>query len=327
MELPRRHFLHLAAGAAVLPSLPQVASAQTYASKLVKIVVPFTPGSPVDVLARIVAQQLSRRLGQSLIIENRPGAGALTATKAVASAPPDGYTLLMSGQSLAYLPQFYPDLGFDPLKAFAPVATVAGWSHVMVVNPDVPAKTVPEVVAYAKANPGKLTIGYGLGSSPQILSEYFKVIAGIDIVSVPYRGGEQVRVDLIGGRIHLNFGPLGNVQSMIEQGQVRALAVTSAKRMAALPHLPTMRESGFPEIGFDPDVWHAIVVPAGTPKPVIDRLNTEINASLRSAEVQATFAKLTFDPMIRSPEEFTTFLALQAQKWVPVIKAANIQPF
>ena len=168
------------------------AHAQTYPDRIIKIVVPFVPGSPVDVLARVVSQQLGTHLGQSIIIENRPGAGTSTATKQVAAAAPDGYTLLMSGQTLAYLGLFYPDLGFDPLKAFAPVATLAGWSHVMVVNPQVPAKTLQELVAYAKTNPGKLTFGFGLGTSPQILGEYFKIVAGLDITSVPYKGGEQV---------------------------------------------------------------------------------------------------------------------------------------
>jgi tripartite-type tricarboxylate transporter receptor subunit TctC len=269
---------------------------------------------------------LSTRLGESVIIENRPGAGTSTATRAVVNATPDGYTLLMSGQTLAYLGLFYPDLGFDPLKAFAPVATLAGWSHVMVVNPAVPAKTVQELVAYAKANPGKLTFGFGLGTSPQILGEYFKVVAGVDIASIPYRGGEQVRIDLLGGRIDINFGPLGNVLPMIQDGKVRPIAVTSAKRLPELPDVATMSESGFPQIGFDPDVWQGIIAPAATPKPIIDTLNRAINETLKLPQVQATFAQLAFNPMIHSPEEFAAFLAEQGRKWPPVIKAANIKP-
>jgi tripartite-type tricarboxylate transporter receptor subunit TctC len=300
--------------------------AEAYPDRVIKLVVPFVPGSPVDVLARVVTQQLSRRLGQSVIIENRPGAGTSTATKAVVAAPPDGYTLLMSGQTLAYLGQFYPDLGFDPMSALAPVATLAGWSHVMVVHPSVPAKTVAELVSYAKAHPGKLTFGFGLGTSPQILGEYFKVVAGIDLASIPYRGGEQVRIDLLAGRIHINFGPLGNVAPLIEQGHVRPMAVTSEKRLAALPDVPTMIESGYPQIGFHPDVWQGIVAPAGTPQSIIDKLNAAVNESLKSPEVKATFDKLTFEPMIGSPQDFAAFLALQAKKWPPVIKAANITP-
>jgi len=302
------------------------ARAQAYPDKVIKLVVPFVPGSPVDVLARAVTQHLSARLGQNVIVDNRPGAGTSTASKAVAAAAPDGTTLLMSGQTLAYLSLFYPDLGFDPLKAFAPVATLAGWSHVLVVTPSVPAKTVPELVAYAKANPGKLTFGFGLGTSPQILGEYFKVVAGLDIISVPYRGGEQVRVDLLGGRIHINFAPVSNVLPMIQQGQVRALAVTGAARDLNLPGVPTMTESGYPQVGFHPDVWQAFVAPAGTPAAVINKLNAEVNETLKAPEVRANLDRLGFNPMIMSPQEFAAFLAVQAQKWPPVIKAANIQP-
>jgi tripartite-type tricarboxylate transporter receptor subunit TctC len=302
------------------------ALAQAYPHQPIKLVVPFVPGSPVDVLARTVTVPLSDRLGQSVIVENRPGAGTSTATRAVAAAAPDGYTLLMSGQTLAYLGQFFPDLGFDPIKAFAPVATLAGWSHVMVVNPAVPANNVKELVAYAKANPGKLTFGFGLGTSPQIVGEYFKVVAGLDIASIPYRGGEQVRIDLLGGRIDINFGPLGNVLPMIQDGKVRPIAVTSVKRLPELPDVPTMSESGFPQVGFDPDVWQGIIAPLGTPKPIIDTLNHAINETLKLPQVEATFARLAFNPMIHSPEEFAAFLAEQARKWPPVIKAANIKP-
>jgi tripartite-type tricarboxylate transporter receptor subunit TctC len=195
-----------------------------------------------------------------------------------------------------------------------------------VVAPDVPAKTVPELVAYAKANPGKLTFGFGLGTSPQIIGEYFKAVAGIDVVSVPYRGGEQVRIDLLGGRIHINFAPVSNVLAMIQQGQIRALAVTSATRDANLPDVPTMTESGYPQVGFHPDVWQGVVAPAGTPDAVVSRLNAEINESIKSADVLAALAKLGFNPMTGSPQDFKTFLAAQTQKWPPVLKAANVQP-
>jgi tripartite-type tricarboxylate transporter receptor subunit TctC len=302
------------------------AHAQDFPEKPIKLIVPYVPGSPVDVLARVITQQLSTRLGQNVIIENRTGAGTSTATKAVAAASPDGYTLLMSGQALAYVGVLYPDLGLDPVKAFAPVATLAGWSHVMVVAPGVPANTVPELVTYAKANPGKLTFGFGLGTSPQIIGEYFKAVAGIDVVSVPYRGGEQVRIDLLGGRIHINFSPVSNVLSMIQQGQVRPLAVTSATRDSNLPDVPTMTESGYPQVGFHPDVWQAIVAPAGTPAAVVDKLNHEINESLKSADVTAALAKLGFIPMIGSSQDFAAFLTAQTQKWPPILKAANVQP-
>jgi tripartite-type tricarboxylate transporter receptor subunit TctC len=311
--------------AAVLACL-DCAQAQTYPDKPIKLVVPFVPGSPVDVLGRVVSQPLGARLGQSVVLDNRPGAGTSTATKAVAAAPADGYTLLMSGQTLAYLGLFYPDLGFDPIKAFAPVATLAGWSHVLVVTPAVPARTVAELVTYAKANPAKLTLGFGLGTSPQILGEYLKVVANLDIVSVPYRGGEQVRVDLLGGRIHVNFAPVSNVLAMIREGQVRPLAVTGAARDPNLPDVPTMTESGYAQIGFHPDVWQAFVAPAATPAAVISRLNAEVNETIKLPEVRANLDRLGFNPMIMSPQEFGAFLAAQAQKWPPVIRAANIQP-
>ena len=314
------------AGVALGSAQAQIYPDKIYPDKPIKLIVPFVPGSPVDVLARVVSQQLGIRLGQTVIIENRPGAGTSTGTKMVATAPPDGYTLLMSGQSLTYLNLFYPDLGFDAVKAFAPVATLAGWSHVMVVAPAMPAHTVAEFVSHARANPGKLTFGFWLGTSPQILGEYFKVVTNLDLVSVPYRGGEQVRIDLLGGRIDMNIAPVSNVIAMIGQRQIRPLAVTGLARDKALPDVPTMTESGFPQIGFHPDIWQAVVAPAGTPAAIVNKLNAETNESLRTPEVTATFARLGFDAMINSPQEFAAFLAVQAQKWPPVIKAANIQP-
>ena len=231
----------------------------------------------------------------------------------------------MMGQNLVYVGLLYPDIGFDPVKSFAPVATLAGWSHVMLVANNVPAKSVKELVAYAKANPGKVTFGYGLGTSPQIVGKSFELAAGLDLINVPYKGGEQVRVDLLGGRIHINFAPVSNALPMIQEGKVRALAVTSAARDPELPDVPTIKESGFPKVGFDPDVWQAIVAPLGTPAPIVNKLNAEINAALRSDEVQATFKKLRFQPMINSPEEFGKFLAVQAERWPPIIKAAGLK--
>jgi tripartite-type tricarboxylate transporter receptor subunit TctC len=301
------------------------AQAQPYPDRVIKLVVPFVPGSPVDVLARVVSQQMTTRLGQSVVVENRPGAGTSAATKQVQASPPDGYTLLMSGQNLVYVGLLYPDIGFDPVKSFAPVATLAGWSHVMLVANTVPAKSVKELVAYAKANPGKVTFGYGLGTSPQIVGKSFEIAAGLDLINVPYKGGEQVRIDLLGGRIHINFAPVSNALPMIHEGKVRALAVTSANRDPELPDVPTFKESGFPNVGFDPDVWQAIMAPAGTPAPIVDRLNAEINAALRSDEVQATFKKLRFQPMIQSPAEFAKFLVVQAERWPPIIKAAGLK--
>ncbi|MBX9775645.1 MAG: tripartite tricarboxylate transporter substrate binding protein [Xanthobacteraceae bacterium] len=300
------------------------AQAQQYPDRVIKLVVPFVPGSPVDVLARVVSRQMTARLGQSVVIENRPGAGTSTATKQVQASPADGYTLLMSGQNMTYVGLLYPDIGFDPVKSFAPVATLAGWSHVMLVANDVPAKSVKELVAHAKANPGKVTFGYGLGTSPQIVGKSFELAAGLEFVNVPYKGGEQVRVDLLSGRIHINFAPVSNALPMIQDGKVRALAVTSSAHDPELPHVPTFKEQGFPDVGFDPDVWQAIVAPLGTPAGVITRLNAEINAVLRSDEVRSTFKKLRFAPMISTPEEFGKLMAAQAKRWPPIIKAAGL---
>ena len=301
------------------------AQAQQYPDRLIKLVVPFVPGSPVDVLARVVSQQMTTRLGQGVVIENRPGAGTSAATRQVQASPPDGYTLLMSGQNLTYVGLLYPDIGFDPVKSFTPVATLAGWSHVLLVANDVPAKSVQELVAYAKANPGKVTFGYGLGTSPQIVGKSFELAAGLDLINVPYKGGEQVRIDLLGGRIHINFAPVSNALAMIQEGKVRALAVTSSSRDPELPDVPTFKEQGFPDVGFDPDVWQAIIAPLGTPAPVVHKLNAEINAALRSDEVQATFKKLRFQPMIYSVEQFAKLLATQAERWPPIIKATGLK--
>jgi tripartite-type tricarboxylate transporter receptor subunit TctC len=305
---------------------PADAHAQTYPDKPIKLVIPFVPGSPVDVLGRVVSQQLGARLGQSVVVDNRPGGGTSTATKAVVAAPADGYTLLMSGQTLAYLGLFYPDLGFDPMKAFAPVATLAGWSHVLVVTPSVPARTLAELVAHAKANPGKLTLGFGLGTSPQILGEYLKVVAGLDLVSVPYRGGEQVRIDLLGGRIHVNFAPVSNVLAMIREAR-SSLAVTARRATPTCPMFRPLTEQAIQQVGFHPDVWQAFVAPPrATP---FSRDQQAQRGGQRNAQInggEANLDRLGFDPMIMSPQEFAAFLATQAQKWPSVIKAANIQP-
>ncbi len=301
------------------------AQAQQYPDRVIKLVVPFVPGSPVDVLARVVSQQMTVRLGQGVVIENRPGAGTSTATRQVQAAAPDGYTLLMMGQNLVYVGILYPDIGFDPVKSFTPVATLAGWSHVLLVANNVPANSIQELVTYVKANPGKVTFGYGLGTSPQIVGKSFELAAGLDLINVPNKGGEQVRIDLIGGRIAINIEPVSNELPMIQSGKVRALAVTSATRDRDLSHVPTMAESGYPTVGFHPDVWQAIVAPLGTPPAIVDKLNAQINAALDSDEVQATFRKLRFETMVNSPDEFARFLAVQAERWPPIIKAAGLK--
>ena len=235
------------------------AGAQTYPNQTIKIVVPFSAGGPVDSLARVMVQYLPEKLGQNVIVENRTGGGTSIGAKSVAAAAPDGHTLLFIGPNLAYYPVLFPDLDFDPLKALTPVATAVTWSHVLAVAPSVPANTIPELVTYAKANPGKLVFGYGLATMPHIIGETFKQAAGIELTNLPYRGGEQARADLLGGRVHINIAPAPQLISLIQDGKMRPLAYTGRKRSPDLPDVPTMTESGYPQVGFDPDVWMGIL--------------------------------------------------------------------
>ncbi len=319
----RRDVIALIAG--TVAAWPLRVQAQAYPNRMIKIIVPFTPGSPVDAAARVVVQHLQNRIGQSIIIENRPGAGTTIGTRAVATAAPDGYTLLLIGSNLLYVPVLYPNLDFDPIKSLAPVATLVTWSHVMVVAPDLPVKTVAELIAYAKANPGKLIFGFGLGTTPHILGETFRQAAGVDIAFIPYRGGEQARADLLGGRVHINMAPVASLLPLIQDGKVRPLAFTGPTRSPDLPEVPTMIESGFPQVGYNPDVWLGILAPSGTPIAIIDKLNGDINESLKSPELKAALAKLAFEVKIMTPQQFAEFLAAEKQKWPPLLAAAGLK--
>lgn len=300
------------------------AHAQGYPSRAVKIITPNTPGSPVDALGRVIAQQLQVRLGQSIVIENRPGGSQSIGAKAVATADPDGYTLLLFSNGHYFGLATNP--GYDPVKSFTPVATVAEWNHVLVVRPDFPAKTVQELVGYAKANPGKVTFGFGLSTPPQILGETLKNVTGADITSVPYRGGAPAVTDMLGGRIDMNFGTTATLLPLIQQGKVRAMAFTGVKRSSDLPDVPTMIESGFPQVSFNPDNWTGISAPAGTPRAVVDRLYAAINETLRSPELAANYARFGFEVMIKQQRELDAFIAAEAQKWPPIVKAAGLKP-
>jgi tripartite-type tricarboxylate transporter receptor subunit TctC len=302
------------------------ADAQTYPSQTIKIVVPFLAGGPVDALARVMVQPLQERLGQSVIIENRTGGGTSIGAKAVAAAAPDGYTLLFIGPNLAYYPVLLPDLDFDPVQSLAPVATVVTWSHVLAVAPQVPANNIPELIAYAKANPGKLAFGFGLATMPHIIGETFRQAAGIELTNVPYRGGEQARADLLGGRVHINVAPVPQLISLIQDGKIRPLAYTGLKRSPDLPDVPTMTESGLPQVGFNPDVWMGIFAPAGTPTAIVERLNSEINAVLRSAAMAPALKRFGYDVKISTPTEFAVFFTAELQKWPPVLRATGIKP-
>ncbi len=310
----------------VLGSCLVTAQAQPYPAQTIKLIVPFTAGGPVDALARVFAQHLHGRLGQSVIIENRPGGGTTIAAKALAAAAPDGYTLLFIGPNLAYYPVLFPDLDFDPVKSLVPVATVVTWSHLLAVAPSVPATTVAELVAHAKANPGKLAFGFGLATMPHIIGETFRQATGIELVNVPYRGGEQARADLLGGRVHINIAPVPQLLPLIREAKVRPIAYTGLQRSPDLPDVPTMTESGLPQVGFNPDVWMGIFAPAGTPSAIVDKLNRELNAVLNSAEMGPTLARFGYEKKITSPAEFAAFFAAELRKWPPLLRATGLQP-
>jgi tripartite-type tricarboxylate transporter receptor subunit TctC len=299
-----------------------VAAAQTYPDKPIKMIVPFPPGGPIDTMGRLVAQHLSAGLGQQVVIDNRPGAGSTIGTKAVANADADGYTLLFgSSGSLAVAPALYASFDVDPRKAFAPVATVALLPHVFVVAPSVPARTVKEFIAHAKANPGKLNYGAGLGTPPHLLSTLFKAKAGIDIVYVPYRGSAASITDLLGGQTQMTIDGLTGLYPLIRDGKVRPLAVARPERWPQLPEVPTMVESGFPD--FVIDAWTGVVAPAGTPGEIITRLNAAINAGLASDDAKANLARFSAIAKIGTPQDFAAFLADEMPKWADIVKLAG----
>jgi tripartite-type tricarboxylate transporter receptor subunit TctC len=299
------------------------AEAQTYPSKPIKVVVPYTPGSPVDVLARAVTQHAAARLGQSFVIDNRPGAGTTIGTKIAATAEPDGYTLLMGATSFVLSSSLYPNLDYDPVKSFTPVAMLAHAPQVLVIAPSVPAATVQEFIAHAKANPGKLNFGFGLGTLPQILGESFKAVTATDIASIPYKGGAQATTDMLGGRIEMLFGTLATLLTLIQRGKVKALAVTTQARAADLPDVPTMIESGLPQLAL---IFSAgLLVPAGTPADIVARLNVEINEAMKTPELAASMRKLGFEPTIWSPRDYAAFLAEETVRWPAIVKAAGVK--
>ena len=322
MKLPRRKFLHLAAGAAALPAVSRLAWAQAYPTRPVRIVVGFPAGSAPDIIARLVGQGLSERLGQQFVIENRPGAGSNIGTEVVVRAPPDGYTLLMVVATNAINATLYANLNFNLIRDIAPVACIAGTSYGMLVNPSFPAKVVPEFIAYAKANPGKINMASaGTGSGPHVVGELFKMMAGVDLVHVPYRGSYWA--DLLGGQVQVAFAPIPSSTGYIQAGTLRALAVTSAKRLDALPDLPTVREfvPGYEAIG-----WYGVGAPKNTPAEVVDKLNNEINAVLADPTNKARLIGLGADPILMTSSEFGKFIFDETKKWGKVIREANIKP-
>jgi tripartite-type tricarboxylate transporter receptor subunit TctC len=318
--IARRTFL--VALPAVL-GLASPATAQGYPNRVIRMITPFTPGSPVDVAARLLAQHLGANLGQNVIVDNRPGAGTTTGMKAAAMAEPDGYTLLFQSSSLVVAPAMYRNLDYDPLKAFIPVANVASSHWVTVVPPSLPVRTVPEFIAYAKANPGKLNFGFGQGTAPQLVGEWLKVTNKLEIGSVPYRGGMQAVTDMLGGTIHLNIGTASTLVPLIQEGKLRAISVWGPTRFPELPDVPTMMESGFP--GLSLYFWSGLWVPAGTPAAIVSRLNAETNAALRSPEMKASMDKLGIEATIGSPQDFAAFIADEAPKWARIVEASGVK--
>jgi tripartite-type tricarboxylate transporter receptor subunit TctC len=300
------------------------AAAQSYPTRPIKLVVPFPAGGPPDTIARLVGERISARLGQSVVIDNRPGAGATIGTRAVANAEADGYTLLFgSTTSLSIGPALFKNLDYDVAKSFAPVASVSLGAMVVAVNAGVPAKAVPELVAYAKANPGKLHNGAGVASPPHIAWGLFTITTGTDIVYVPYRGMAQAMTDLVSGQIQMMIDGIGSLLPHIRDGKARALAVTGTARSPDLPDAPTMIESGYPDYVLT--FWTGILAPAGTPPEIVGKVNAAINEGLRSPEMKHSLAQFNVEPNIASPQEFKSFLAAEARKWGDIIKATNIK--
>jgi tripartite-type tricarboxylate transporter receptor subunit TctC len=323
MKLPRRKFLHLAAGAAALPTVSRLAWAQAYPTRPVRIIAATAPGGLPDILARLIGPWLSERLGQQFVIENRPGGGGNIGTEAVVRASPDGYTLLMAGTFNAINATLYDKLNFNFIRDIAPVAGIMRVPEVMVINPSVPAKTVPEFIAYAKANPGKTSMGSGgIGTPGHVDGELFKMMAGVDLVHVPYRGGGPVMTDLLGGQVQVLFGSTSLTIEQIRAGKLRALAVTTATRWEGLPDLPTVSEF-LP--GYEASAWSGVGAPRNTPAKIIDTLNKEINAALANPKMKARIADLGGTVLTGSPTDFGKFIADDTEKRGKVIRAANIK--
>jgi tripartite-type tricarboxylate transporter receptor subunit TctC len=323
MKLPRRNFLHLAAGAAALPVAPRIAWAQAYPSRPVRIVAAFAAGGGVDITARLIGEWLSERLGQSFVTENRAGAGGNIGTEAVVNAPPDGYTLLLATIPNAVNATLYEKLNFNFIRDIAPVAGIIRVPQVILVHPSVPAKTLPELVAYAKANPEKVNMGSaGSGSAPHLAGALFGFMAGIKMVHVPYRGQGPALADLLSGQVQVFFATTPGMTDFIRSGKLRALAVTTASRAEVLPELPTAGEF-LP--GYEASQWYGIGAPKSTPAEIIDKLNKEINAALTDPRMKTRFADIGGEPFAGSSADFGKFIADETEKWGKVVKVAGIK--
>src|SRR5262252_4541899 len=323
MKLPRREFLHLTVGAAALPAVSRFACAQDYPTRPVRLIVPVAPGGGYDLVARPMGQWLSERLGQPFIIENRPGAGGNIGTEAVVRAPADGYTLLLVAAANAINATLYDKLDFNFIRDIAPVAGIIRTALVVVVHPSFPAKTVPEFIAYAKANPGKLTMASGdVGTPSHPAGQLFKMMTGVDMVHVPYRGVAAALTDLLGGQVQVAFGSVPSSIEYIRSGKMRALGVTTAIRTQALPDIPTVGEF---VPGYEATAWYGIGAPRGTPAKIVGRLNKEINSGLADPTFKARLLALGVEPKAMASDEFSKFVVDETDKWGNVIRSANIK--
>jgi tripartite-type tricarboxylate transporter receptor subunit TctC len=324
LKLARRRFLYLAAGAAALPAVSRIATAQAYPTRPVRLIIGYPPGGSADITARLIGQWLSERLGQPVVVESRPGAGTNIATETVVNAPPDGYTLLLVAPANAINATLYEKLNHNFMRDIAPVAGLIRFPNVIVVNPSVPAKTVPEFIAYAKANPGKLNMASsGAGSTIHVSGELFKMMTGINMVHVPYRGGAPALTDLISGQVQVMFDNVPTSIEFIRAGKLRPLAVTTAARSNVLPDLPTVADF---VPGYEASAWYGVGVPKGTPEAIIGKLNKETNAILADPKARARFDELGASLIAGSPAEFGQLVADETEKWAKVVKFSGARP-
>ena len=323
MQLPRRRFLHLAAGAAALPAATSIGWALDYPTRPVRIIAGFPPGGGVDINARLIGQSLSERLSQPFVIENRPGAGSNIGTEAVVRASPDGYTLLLATNANAVNATLYERLNFNFIRDITPVGSISSVPSIMAVHPSLPVNTVQAFIAYAKANPGRVNMASeGSGAAGHIAGELFKKMTGIDLLHVPYRGAAPALTDLMGGQVQVMFPTMPASIQYVRIGKLRALAVTSATRSEALPDIPSVGEY---VPGYDATTWYGLAAPKNTPAEIVDKLNKELNAALADPKLRARLAELGAEPLAMSPAKFATFIADETEKWGKVVKFAGIK--
>jgi tripartite-type tricarboxylate transporter receptor subunit TctC len=323
MKLPRRKFLHLAAGAACLPALSRMAGAQAYPTRPIKLIVAFPAGGPADTMGRMVGQAVSAKIGQPVVVENMGGAGGTIALRMITNASPDGYTLLVNSGGPFCTASLLYKLDYDPLKALMPLGNFAADSAVLVTTRTLPIATLSEFIQYAKANPGKLNSGAAIGTNQHLMAEAFKAAAGVDIPHIPYRGGAPAIADLIGGQIHMLINNKSVLLQLALEGRVRPLAVTSTTRWSELPSVPTLAESGI--VGVPTDIWYAIFAPANTPPSIVNRLNAAINDGMRSPDLRSTVEKLGIDLKLGSSADAATAVATDCPRWIESAKLVKIE--